>query len=126
MPQWSKVLTASGVTGLRSLSFNVKALPEGAWWNSASACRGRARRSVQGAEHRAQGRRPGGVRPANATTFQRWRLDLPKAWTALEKMVIDAFPQAGSVLDLMFQTAGKDKDPNYNLKPNCSATWVMI
>ena len=54
--------------------------------------------------------------PANAITFQRYRLDLPQAWAALEKTVTEVFPQAGSVLDLMFQTAGKDKDPNYNLK----------
>ena len=117
MPPWSKVLSASGLTGLRSLSFNVKALPEGALvgFNLGVPADGRAGLfKVLNIESKEAG--PAPFVPANAVTFQRWRLDLPKAWAALEKMAIDVFPQAGSALDLMFQTAGKDKDQNYNLK----------
>jgi len=117
MPQWSKVLAASGLTGLRSLSFNVQALPEGALVELNLGVPGDARAGlfkVLSIEPKEAG--PTAFVPANAVTFQRWRLDLPRAWAALEKMVTDVFPQAGSVMELMFQTAGKDKDPNYDLK----------
>jgi hypothetical protein len=117
MPEWSKVLAASGLTGLRSLSFNVQALPEGALVELNLGVPADARAGlfkVLNIEPKEAG--PTAFVPANAVTFQRWRLDLPRAWAALEKMVTDVFPQAGSVMELMFQTAGKDKDPNYNLK----------
>jgi hypothetical protein len=117
MPQWSKVLSASGLAGLRSASMSMKMLPEGGFAEFALGVPADARAGffkMLSFEPKEAGPTP--FIPANAITFQRVRLDLPKAWAALEKMVIDVFPQAGSVLDLMFQTAGKDKDPNYNLK----------
>jgi len=117
MPEWSKVLAASGLTSLRSLSFNVQALPGGALVELNLGVPADARAGlfkVLNIEPKEAG--PTAFVPANAVTFRRWRLDLPKAWAALEKMVTDVFPQAGSVMELMFQTAGKDKDPNYNLK----------
>jgi hypothetical protein len=117
MPPWSKVLSASGLTGLRHASMSVKLLPEGSFAEFALGVPAEARVGlfkVLSFEPKEAG--PAPFIPANAITFQRYRLNLPQAWAALEKMVTDVFPQAGSVLDLMFQAGGKDKDPNYNLK----------
>ncbi len=54
--------------------------------------------------------------PADATKFIRWRLNLPKAWTGLEEMLTDISPAVGGAFKLIFESAGKDKDPNYDLK----------
>ncbi|MEP6663273.1 MAG: hypothetical protein ABJC04_06365 [Verrucomicrobiota bacterium] len=54
--------------------------------------------------------------PADAMKFSRWRLNLPKVWTGLEKMLTDVSPAFGGAFQLIFESAGKDKDPNYDLK----------
>jgi hypothetical protein len=50
------------------------------------------------------------------TKFTRWRIDLPKAWTGVETMLTDISPAIGGAFKLIFESAGKDKDPNYDLK----------
>ncbi len=117
MPPWSKVLSASGLAGLRSFSFNAKSQPEGELGEINLGVPADERAGffkILSLESKEAG--PAPFVPANVMSFQRYRLDLPKSWAALEKMVTEVFPQAGNVLDLMFQSAGKDKDPNYNLK----------
>ncbi|MCX6928040.1 MAG: hypothetical protein NT154_33240 [Verrucomicrobia bacterium] len=51
--------------------------------------------------------------------FLRWRLDGPKAWATIEKMLNDLSPQALSVVNLILDTANaraKLMDPNFDLK----------
>src|SRR5439155_20634119 len=54
--------------------------------------------------------------PADAVKYQRWRIDIPKAWTALENMVMQISPQMAGGLKFIMDSAGKDKDPNFDLK----------
>jgi hypothetical protein len=54
--------------------------------------------------------------PADAVKFQRFRLDVQKAWNTLESMVSEISPQMGGGLKLILETAGKDKDPNFDLR----------
>jgi hypothetical protein len=48
--------------------------------------------------------------------FQRWRLDLQKTWRTLESMLTELSPAAAGAIKLVFETAGKDKDPNFDLR----------
>jgi hypothetical protein len=54
--------------------------------------------------------------PADVVKFTRLRLDLPKSWAVLEAMISDLNPMAGRTINWILQTAGKDKDENYDLK----------
>ena len=56
--------------------------------------------------------------PADATKFNRWRLDMPQAWASLEKMLAEVQPQLAGMVKLVMDTAGKDKDPNFDLRKN--------
>jgi len=53
--------------------------------------------------------------------FTRWRLDLPKAWATLESTLTEAIPQAAGFIKLIVDNAGKDKDPNFDLRKNLIA-----
>jgi hypothetical protein len=54
--------------------------------------------------------------PADAVRFWRWRVNIPSSWATLETMLNNWNPQAGKVIDFIFQNAGKDKDEHYDLK----------
>ena len=54
--------------------------------------------------------------PADAVKFRRFRLDLPTSWTQFEKVLAEAFPAASGVLKLVLDTAGKDRDADYNFR----------
>ena len=56
--------------------------------------------------------------PADATKFSRWRLDMPQAWAALEKMLTEVHPVLAGTVKLVMDSAGKDKDPNFDLRKN--------
>lgn len=56
--------------------------------------------------------------PADVTKFQRTRIDSQKAWAALESMLTKIDPSMSGLLNLMLSSAGKDKDPNFDLKKN--------
>jgi hypothetical protein len=56
--------------------------------------------------------------PADVTKFQRTRIDAQKAWMTLENMLSRIDPSIAGLVQLMLSTAGKDKDPNFDLKKN--------
>ena len=54
--------------------------------------------------------------PADVTKFRRTRIDAQKAWATLEGIVSKIDPSMSGLLQLMLSSAGKDKDPNFDLK----------
>ncbi len=54
--------------------------------------------------------------PADAVKFSRWRIDLQKAWTTIETMLNEISPASGGVIKLLLDTAGKEKDPSFDLR----------
>jgi hypothetical protein len=57
--------------------------------------------------------------PADIVRFFRWRLDGPKTWATIEKMLGELSPQARSLVDWIIDTAGaraKITDPGFDLK----------
>jgi hypothetical protein len=53
---------------------------------------------------------------ADAVKFSRYRIDGTQAWATLEKMLGRISPEASGLLQLVFQSAGKDLDPDFDLK----------
>jgi hypothetical protein len=113
----SKLLPALGLQGLRSLSVAVNSAAEGM---TAEVRIGIPESSRTGLfKMILPGRRQAGPPEfvsADTTRFQRLRVDLGEAWAALEAAVYSILPTARSVVDLMFQSVGKDQDPNYDLR----------
>ena len=56
--------------------------------------------------------------PADVVKFQRTRVDSQKAWATLEAIVSKIDPSMAGLLQLMLSSAGKDKDPDFDLKKN--------
>lgn len=56
--------------------------------------------------------------PSNVVSFVRYRLDMQKAWNAIETTLEQIDPKFPSVINLMLQTAGKAQDPNFDWRKN--------
>lgn len=56
--------------------------------------------------------------PADVLKLQRTRLDGAKAWTTLENTLGKIEPSLAGLVQLMLSSAGKDKDPSFDLKKN--------
>ncbi|MGC8742957.1 MAG: hypothetical protein ACP5T0_03660 [Verrucomicrobiia bacterium] len=52
--------------------------------------------------------------PSNVVSFVRYRLDMQKAWGVIESTLEQIDPKIPTVLNLMLQTAGKAKNPNFD------------
>jgi len=56
--------------------------------------------------------------PADVLKVQRTRLDGQKAWATIESMLGKIDPSIAGLVQLMLSSAGKDQDPNFDLKKN--------
>jgi hypothetical protein len=56
--------------------------------------------------------------PADATKFQRVRIDCQKAWAALERIVNDIYPGGLNMMLEAANMAAKEKDPDFDLRKN--------
>lgn len=54
--------------------------------------------------------------PVDAVKFQRIRIDFAQAWDAFEKVLLKIDPSVAGVVQLLMNAAGKDKDPNFDLR----------
>ena len=116
-PTTDKIMAALGLTGLQNLSFNARDTGDGSLANFSLNIPEAQRKGlfkILAAD--AKDSSPPPFIPAGAVKFNRWRLDLQKGWASLEAMLIDMSPQMGSVLKLLLDNAGKDKDPNFDLR----------
>ena len=114
---WSKILAASGLTGLKTLSGNLNETPDGSsgeFYLGVPAASRAGLFKIFVAE--TKDATPPPFVSADAVNYQRWRLDIPKAWAALENMLMQISPQMAGGVKFIMESAGKDKDPNFDLK----------
>ena len=114
---WSKILAASGLMGLKTVSGNLNETPDGSigeFYLGVPAASRAGLFKIFVAE--TKDATPPPFVSADAVKFQRWRLDIPKAWAALENMLTQISPQMAGGLRFIMDSAGKDKDPNFDLK----------
>src|SRR5439155_1626699 len=116
-PDWSKIVTVTGLAGLKTISFNLNETPEGSFgeFHLGAPAAGRIGIFKIIASEPKDASPPPFV-PADAVKFQRFRLDVQKAWNTLESAITEISPQMGGGLKLILETAGKDKDPNFDLR----------
>ena len=112
-----KVLPALGLGELKSVALRVGVGPEGydttIFLTAPEAARqGLLKILAPPAKESA----PPAFVPADAIDFRRLRIDFQQAWTAFENVLIKIDPSVAGVVQLLFNAAGKDKDPNFDLK----------
>ncbi len=117
-----KVITATGLAGLKTVAFNFHNTTEGSLVNVLIGVPESARQGIFKilAGEAKETSAPAFV-PADAVKFQRWRIDGQKAWATLEKMLGDISPQLVGYLNFVIDsanTAAKEKDPGFDLRKN--------
>lgn len=112
-----KILPALGLAGLESLSGKITGNNEGTFFDVLVGVPEEKREGlfkIFTLEPKEAGA-PAFV-PADVVRFQRWRIDVPKAFAAAEKMLGQIDPGLAGLVQLMLSSAGKEQDPNFDLK----------
>ncbi len=122
---WQKILTASGLTGLKSISFTCHQSPAGAFadfYISAPESSRQGLIKMLGANPK--NANPPPFVPADVMKFWRWRMDGQQAWAALQKMIGDISPMAltslNSFLDIANASA-RQQNPDFDIRKNLIA-----
>jgi len=118
----TKLLKATGLGGLKSVAFNLQGSKEGtgfqAFLNIPESSRQGLFKILAGESKEYL---PPAFVPADATKYQRWRIDGKKSWAALETLLKELSPQAINALNFLIDTANtnaKEKDPNFDVRKN--------
>jgi hypothetical protein len=115
-----KLISGTGLASCQALAFNLQDSNEGSLFQLFLSVPETTRQGIfqilAGAAREAS---PPPFVPADAAQFFRWRMDGPRAWATIEKMLNDLSPQALSAVNLIFDTAGaraRQTDPGFDLK----------
>jgi hypothetical protein len=117
---WDRILSASGLTGLKSASFSYRESHDGAqadfYLSVPEAARQGLFKIIAAAPKDAN---PPAFVPADAVKYWRWRLDGQKSWATLQKMATEIWPGAlnglNSVINIANATA-QQKDPGFDVR----------
>jgi hypothetical protein len=119
---WDKVLSASGLMGLKSAAFTYREAHDGArldfFLAAPEANRQGILRMIAAAPKDAN---PPAFVPADAVKFWRWRVDGQKDWDTLQKMLAAISPAAVSSLNSVIDIANasaQQQDPNFDVRKN--------
>lgn len=117
-----KILSAIGISGLQHAAFGLRDSGDGSLIHfNLAVPEGQRKGIFKLLAFETRDANPPAFVPADVVKFSRLRLDLPKAWATLEAAVTEAIPQAATLMKMMVETAGKDKDPNFDLRKNLIA-----
>ena len=131
---WDKVLSASGLTGLKSASFSYRESHDGAQVEFFVAAPESTRQGflkmVAAAPENAN---PPPFVPADTAKFWRWRVDGQKSWAELQRMVTAISPTAlgglNSFIDMANATA-QQQDPHFDIRKdligNLGDDWISF
>ncbi len=112
-----KIIDALGLNALSSVAVNAKESPEGLIVGfDIDAPESSRRGLVKMLAFEKKDASPPPFVPADTVKFSRIRLDLPKTWETLERTLSDAIPQFAGVVKMVLDNAGKDQDPNFDLR----------
>jgi hypothetical protein len=119
---WNKILSASGLTGLKSVSFACRQSRAGAqadfFISAPEATRQGLIKMISANQKDAN---PPPFVPADAVKFWRWRVDGQQSWAILQKMLGDISPVALTSLNSFLAIAnasGQQQDPDFDIRKN--------
>jgi hypothetical protein len=119
---WLKILDASGLTGLKSISFACRQSHEGSradfFISAPESTRQGLIRIIAANQKEAN---PPPFVPADVMKFWRWRVDGQQSWAALQKMLGQISPMAlaslNSFIDIANSSA-QQQDPSFDIRKN--------
>lgn len=118
-PSPDKIIASLGLTGLKSAGLSVQELPEGTLLTTSVQIPASMRKGLfKMLAFKSKDSSPLPFVPADVTKFSRTRLDMKQAWNTLEGMLTEMSPQMAGVINLFMANAGKDQDPNFDLRQN--------
>jgi len=119
---WHKILSASGLTDLKSVSFACRQTRAGAqadfFISAPEATRQGLIKMISANQKDAN---PPPFVPADALKFWRWRVDGQQSWATLQKMLGDISPVALTSLNSFLAIAnasGQQQDPDFDIRKN--------
>ncbi|MGH7988747.1 MAG: hypothetical protein ACREDS_00925 [Limisphaerales bacterium] len=124
MPQipWNKILSASGLMGLKSASFAYHETRAGEQLDfSLDAPEADRQGILKMIAAEPKDANPPAFVPADAVKFWRWRVDGQKSWDILQKMVAEISPAAMSSLNSVIDIANvsaQQQNPNFDVRKN--------
>jgi hypothetical protein len=117
---WDKILSASGLMGLKSATFAYREKPDGAQADFSLSVPEAGRTGIfKIIAASPKDANPPAFVPADAVKFWRWRVDGQKSWVELQKMLSNISPQALAQLNSAIDLAnmmGQQKDPNFDIR----------
>lgn len=114
-----KIITATGLGGLRTFAFNIQTLPEGVSARVALGAPESTRQGLLNLFPAGKDSAPPAFVPGDAIRFSRARIDGQKAWASVRSILSEFSPGANSSLDFLIDTANeaaRQKDPNFDLR----------
>ncbi len=117
MPSADKIMDALGLRGLKTLAISGQLTGEGSTMQFHLGVPQAQRKGIfQLLVPETKDAAPPAFISAEVTKFMRWRLSGQKLWSTIESTVASISPQMGGLLQMTLGAAGKDKDPNFDLK----------
>jgi len=121
-----QIINSTGLASCKALAFSLQNSDEGSLFQLFLSVPEATRQGIfqilAGAAKEAS---PPPFVPADAVQFFRWRMDGPKTWTTIEKMINDLSPQALNTVNWILDNASartKLTDPGFDLKKTLLAT----
>jgi hypothetical protein len=118
----AKIVSALGVSGLKSIAFAYHYAPDGAQVNVMLGIPESERTGIfKILAGEPKDYNPPPFVPADAAKFQRWRINGKKTWDTLHQIIADASPANAGGVDIMLNSAemaAKDKDPDFDIHKN--------
>lgn len=125
LPDVDKIVTALGLTGLKSAAFTFRETGDGSLFELFLGAPDASRQGIfKLLALDAKDAGPPPFVPADIVKFQRWRLDGPKTIANLEKLLKDLSPQLYKSWEFLIKNgeeAMKQGDPGYDLRKNIFA-----
>ncbi len=116
-PDPAALIDSSGLGALRSLAYSQHTTAEGSSYDLRISVPESERKGIiKMLAFPAKEASPPPFVPSDVLSFSRSRLDLSKAFDTLEATIIGMFPSSSSVIKMVMESAGKDKDPNFDLR----------
>lgn len=112
-----RLLAAAGLNSINTLSARLSASPDGSLvevFVSVPESKRRGLLNLLATDHKEAAPPP--FVGSDVLQCKRWRLDGPKTWNALEHLMMNVSPEMAGLIQLALQTAGKERDPNFDLR----------
>lgn len=118
-PKSDKLLATLGLAGLETVSFNLRDTADGCLTHLlVSVPESNRKGLVKLLSFEAKDANPPRFVPGDAVKFTRLRRDFQTVWATLENTLAEISPQMAGAVKMMVDFAGKDKDPNFDLRKN--------